>query len=124
MTKLTLFFLAITLFHSLEPEMNTSNQPYTHGLWIVKAGNERAFIEEWSRFAKWTAKNHSGAGKAYLLQDSDNPQQFVSFGPWENTESIKTWREDPEFKKFVSKAKELCDSFQPRSLRRVASSAD
>ena len=104
--------------------MNTSNQPYTHGLWIVKAGNEKAFIEEWSRFAKWTAKNHSGAGNAHLLQDSDNPQQFVSFGPWDNTESIKNWREDLEFKKFVSKAKELSDSFQPRSLRRVASSAD
>jgi len=124
MTNLMILFIALTFFHSQEQEMNKSNQPYTHGLWIVKAGNEKAFIEEWSKFAKWTSNNHPGAGNGHLLQDSDNPQLFISFGPWKDAESIKTWREDPEFKKFVAKAKELCDSFQPRSLRIVASSTD
>ena len=105
--------------------MNDINQPYTLGIWSAKAGNEMAFIGEWNAFARWTAHNQPGAaGTAYLLQDSANPRQFISFGPWESSDAIKAWRDRPEFKAFVSKARELCDDFQPRSLVRVASSAD
>jgi len=124
MTKLIVVFLFFTIFHSQERSMDTSLQLYTHGLWIVKTGNEKAFIDHWSSFAQWTAKNYPGGGKGYLLQDLDNPQQFVSFGPWKDMETVNKWREDPEFKKFVSKARELCESFQPRSLKVVASSTN
>ena len=99
------------------------NQPYTLGTWRTKAGNERAFIAEWEVFAKWTASNQAGAGTGYLLQDPEHPQQFISFGPWENADAIQAWRERSEFKVFVSKVRELCDDFQPRSLVLVSSSA-
>src|SRR6266404_3486885 len=104
--------------------MNMVNQPYTLGIWSAKAGNEKAFIGEWNAFANWTALNQPGAGVAYLLQDSVNPREFISFGPWENMEAIKAWRDRAEFKAFVSRVRELCDDFQPRSLVQVASSAD
>lgn len=100
--------------------MNTINQQYTLGIWTVKPGNEHAFIAEWEAFAKWTAKNQPGAKTACLLQEKEHPAQFVSFGPWENVEAIKSWRERPEFKTFVSKARELCLDFQPRSFELVA----
>lgn len=61
--------------------MNKVNQPYTLGNWTAKAGNEKTFIAEWQAFARWTARNQSGAGTAYLLQDLEHPQHFVSFGP-------------------------------------------
>ena len=102
--------------------MNKINQPYTLGIWTAKSGKEQAFIAEWEAFAKWTAKNQPGAGKAFLLQDPDHPEQFVSFGPWESVEVIKAWRERHEFKIFVSKVRDLCSDFQPRSLALVASS--
>ena len=102
--------------------MNKINQPYTLGIWTAKTGNEKAFVSEWEAFARWTAKNQSGAGTAYLLQDRDHPEQFVSFGPWESAEVIKAWRERPEFTAFVSKARELCSVVQPRSLVLIASS--
>lgn len=89
--------------------MSAIDQPFTLGLWIAKAGNEKTFVAEWEAFAKWTAANQPGAGTAYLLQDRDHPQQFISFGPWQSTEAIKDWRERPEFKAFVSKVRELCD---------------
>jgi heme-degrading monooxygenase HmoA len=79
-------------------------------------------VDAWSSFAKWTARNQPGAGAGYLLRDANKPQQFISFGPWDNTEAIKAWRELAEFKAFVSKARELCDDFQPRSLFVVADS--
>lgn len=102
--------------------MHGINEPYTLGLWTAKAGKEKTFVTEWENFARWTANNQPGAGMAYLLQDPEHPQQFVSFGPWENSDAIKAWRERPEFQAFVLKARELCDDFQPRSLVSVASS--
>lgn len=99
------------------------NQPYTVGKWTTRIGSERAFITEWERFAKWTAKNQQGAGIGYLLQDKEKPQEFISFGPWENDDAIKAWRERPEFKTFVSTIGELCAKFQPQSLALVATSA-
>ena len=98
------------------------NQPYTVGKWIAKVGSERAFIIEWENFAKWTARNQQGAGIGYLLQDQEKPQQFISFGAWENDAAIKAWRERPEFRAFVSRVRELCEDFQPQSLTLVASS--
>src|SRR5258708_4415422 len=100
------------------------NQLYTLGNWMVKAGNEKTFIAEWQAFARWTAANQMGAGAAHLLQDPDHPRQFISFGPWETDSAIRAWRESPEFKAFVSKVRELCDEFQPRSLVEVARSAE
>ena len=104
--------------------MNKIGQPYTLGLWTIKEGNEKAFIAEWNAFAKWTVKNLTGSGRAYLLQDQESPEQFIFFGPWDSADAIKAWRERPEFKAFVSKVRELCDDFQPRSLVVVTSSAD
>lgn len=102
--------------------MNKVNVTYTLGVWTAKKGNENAFRAAWEGFAKWTARNQPGAGTAYLLQDPEKPQQFISYGPWDNADVIKAWREKPEFKAFVSKARELCSDFQPRSLVLVAHS--
>ncbi len=104
--------------------MNRIDQPYTLGTWTTKVGKEKAFVAEWKAFARWTAKNQPGAGIGYLLQDPEHPRQFVSFGPWENADAIKAWREHPEFKAFGAKVRELCDDFQPRSLVLAASSAE
>jgi heme-degrading monooxygenase HmoA len=105
-----------------EEKMETVGQPYTLGLWTAKAGKEKMFIAEWKAFSAWTAEHQPGAKKGYLLQDSRNPQQFISFGPWENAEVINAWRESPEFRDFGMKVRELCDEFQPRSLLLVATS--
>ena len=104
--------------------MSSIGQPYTLGVWTVKPGSEEAFITEWETFARWTARNHPGAGTACLLRDTDHPEQFISFGPWESVEVIKSWRERSEFKAFVVKARQLCTDFQPHSMTAVASSTE
>src|SRR5260221_14289740 len=102
----------------------TPPRRYTLGIWTAKPGKEQAFIAEWEAFARWTGTNIQGTGTAPLLQDSDHPEQFISFGPWQNPEAIKAWRVSVEFKAFVSKVRELCDDFRPRSLVEVASSSE
>ncbi len=101
-----------------------SQQPFTLGIWTVKVGRERAFTDLWTSFARWTSVNFPAAGTGYLLQDDNKALRFISFGPWENTETVRAWREHPEFKSFAAKVKDLCDDFQPISLSVVASSKD
>lgn len=92
---------------------------YTLGIWTVKAGNEQAFVGAWKTFAKWTLKNQPGNANATLLQDEDQPQRFISFGPWKNHKSIQLWRNQPEFKEFIVKARGLCEDIKPHTLKSV-----
>ena len=121
--KLLLITISLTLLSCQEHTMHKTDQLYTLGNWTAKPGYEKQFIAEWEAFARWTARNQPGAGAGYLLQDPEHPRQFVSFGPWDNADAIKAWRERPEFKAFVLKIRGLCDDFQPRTLVPVASSA-
>lgn len=98
------------------------NEIYTLGIWIVKPEKGKAFINEWTLFAKWSAKNVSGIGKGYLLQDNNNSLRFMSFGTWDNESVIQNWRNSIEFKNFITVAKDLCDDFQPNTLTVVSTS--
>ena len=118
--KIYLFLLILLL--STITNCNMEKDIYTLGNWTVKPGKQTEFIKVWSEFAQWTEKNVSGPGRAYLLQDANDPQKFISFGPWDNEKSIQQWRETDEFKSFVAQVKELCDNFQPNTLKVVASS--
>lgn len=100
--------------------MSELEQVYTVGLWTVRPGNEAAFISAWQSFAEWTTKHQPGAMTGTLLQDLEQPQRFISFGPWKDAEGVRAWRNLPEFKAFASKAKELCDNFQPSMMKAVA----
>lgn len=75
--------------------IDRTDHPYTVGVWMVKAGNEDAFIRAWAAFARWTVDNVPGAREARLLQDMDRPQWFISLGPWDDADSIDAWRQRP-----------------------------
>ena len=92
---------------------------YTVGLWKVKKGNEKDFLEVWQQFALWTEKNHQGAGLGRLLQDIDQPDKFISFGSWDSEMQIGEWRSKPEFKAFIQNARELCEDLEPGTFRVV-----
>ncbi len=89
-----------------------TNQPYTAGDWIVKPGQEEAFIAAWGELAEWSNESVPGAGQPYLIQEVANPQHFISFGPWESPEAVRDWRSRPEFKEKLAKVAGLCEQFQ------------
>jgi heme-degrading monooxygenase HmoA len=103
---------------------NTNEQKhiYTLGVWYVKSGKKTEFIHEWTAFARWTDENIPGAGRAYLLQDENDSLRFISFGPWDHENSIRKWRDSERFKNFIAGIKDLCDDFQPNTLKMVSSS--
>ena len=92
---------------------------YTAGLWMVKPGKETDFVAAREEVVKWVVEK-LGAMEAHLLQDLEQPQRFFSFGPWKDLQSIKAWRERPEFAGFLSKMKELCVDIQPHTMKSVA----
>ena len=100
--------------------MSEQGQLFTSGSWTVKAGKEEEFIRAWDEFAKWSSQHQPGARHARLLQDTESPNRFLSFGPWESAEQIAEWRATPEFATFLAKGRELCEEIQPRTLRVVA----
>lgn len=91
---------------------------YSNGVWQVKDGQEENFKAVWKEFAELALKNH-GALEGTLLQEIDNTKTFVSFGLWESTEYTQKWQNSPEFKSYMAKFKDLCDSMQIKILKSI-----
>ena len=44
---------------------------------------------------------------------------LISLEPWKNHEGIQLWRNQPEFKEFIAKARDLCQDIKPHTLKSV-----
>jgi quinol monooxygenase YgiN len=93
---------------------------YTSGTWVVKEGSEQASIDAWRDIAEWTSSEMTGTRWAKLMQDDENPNRFLSFGPWESAEAIQAWRESEGFQQPVGRIRELLEGFEPRTMHAVA----
>ena len=93
---------------------------YSMGVWQIKQGKENEFISEWREFAKWTVGQQDGASDGRLLRDITKNGRFASFGSWKSEEHSGKWRESPVFKKFMAKAKELCEEARIGTFEVVA----
>jgi quinol monooxygenase YgiN len=62
-----------------------------------------------------------GGGQRTLLRDREQPNRFISFGPWESVEAIGAWRANPGFQERVSKMREMLEDFSPMTLDEVLS---
>lgn len=85
---------------------------YTLGIWTVKEGREAEFVAAWQAMAEATLADFPDA-HGTLLRDPDRPGRFVSFGPWEDAEQVRIWRESAAFQAGVGKIREFLDGFEP-----------
>ena len=85
---------------------------YTSGNWLVKEGNERAFVEQWNSVARWCLDNSKGARSFRLIQDTKDPHHFISFGEWDDLEWLTVARGQPEFLRLFRECQRLCDRFE------------
>jgi heme-degrading monooxygenase HmoA len=93
--------------------------PYTQGVWQVKPGSGEDFVTAWTEFARWTQANVAGARWATLLRDLEDPNRYVTIGPWDSVEAINRWRNLDGWGERVAKIRELLDGFQPSTLEAV-----
>jgi heme-degrading monooxygenase HmoA len=94
-------------------------ETYTSGSWVVKEGEEDAFVEEWKAFVAW-ASAMPGSGTFRLVRDLDDPRKFMSFAPWESFDAQNDWKELPEFRERLMRVRSHCEDFQPSTLELVA----
>jgi heme-degrading monooxygenase HmoA len=88
---------------------------YTLGIWTVKNGREGAFVKAWRDMADRT-KTDFPEETATLLRDRDQPNLFISFGPWESLEQIERWRSSDTFKDGVGTICAMLDDFVAHTM--------
>lgn len=88
------------------------SETYTNGAWLVKSGEEDAFVEEWTNFVNW-GKTMAGSGTFRLVRDVDQPERYMSFADWENFDVQKAWKSMPEFPERIGRVRSHCTDFQP-----------
>ena len=96
-----------------------AHRHYTHTTWIVKPGYEDEFVRRWAAWADWS-RAEGLAANATLLRDVDEPNHFVSFGPWETIEAVRRWRAEPGFQQHVERLHEVVERFEPHTYALVA----
>jgi heme-degrading monooxygenase HmoA len=87
-------------------------ETYTSGVWIVKPGEEDAFIQAWTEFVTW-GSSMSGSGEFRLVRDLEQPGRYSSFAPWESFDAQQAWKEHPEFRERIMRVRSHCADFQP-----------
>ena len=93
-------------------------ETYTSGTWMVKAGEEDAFVQAWTEFASWGSEM-TGAGTMRLTRDLSQPRRFFSFAPWEDIHVIRAWKSSPEFRERIGRVRQHTEDFTPWELELV-----
>ena len=104
--------------------MHEVGQPYTAGDWMVKAGEEEAFVEKWTAFVDWSQKTIAEARSFFLIRDTEEPRHFLSFGSWMDERAVSAWRQMPEFAELLGACRALCEQFEGRDYAVAATSTD
>lgn len=81
-------------------------------------GHEGAFLAAWEDFVRWAAEQ-SGSGTFRLVRDVEQPNQFMSFAPWESFEAQQAWKQTPEFAERMRRVREHVDAFEPATYELV-----
>jgi quinol monooxygenase YgiN len=91
---------------------------WTHGTWIVKSGQEDAFVQAWSELARQVVKELLGELPT-LLRDRDKPNVFKTFGAWPDIEAVEEFRASDTFRSVVAELQPILESFEPMTLDEV-----
>jgi len=97
-------------------------ETYTNGTWLVKPGEDDAFVQAWTEFVTW-ASGYDGSSTFHLVRDVDQPARYMSFAPWESFEAQNAWKISPEFRERIMRVRAHCEDFQPAVFELVTSVA-
>jgi hypothetical protein len=103
--------------------MNRIGQPFRLGIWMVKSENIPEFIEAWQLSVDWITQKVSDDGEGFLLQDTQDPNKFVSFAFSSNPDKSQEVRSQAEYQELFSRVQALCDSVQPHKMNVVGYSS-
>ena len=92
---------------------------YSFNLWKIKDGNEQEFLHVWeNELAKEFVKLNPYS-KATLVQSTDSPNIYYSFGPWIKLDELQAARSNKDYRSAVSKLVSLCDISKSGSFKNI-----
>ena|SRR5215207_10302182 len=94
-------------------------ETYSSGAWTAKEGEDEAFVEAWTEFARWLT-TMPGSGTARLTRNLSERQRYLSFAPWESADALQAWRSNPEFSQRIAAVREHVAEFTPSDYELVA----
>ncbi|POX50256.1 hypothetical protein C3489_22720 [Streptomyces sp. Ru71] len=92
--------------------MSEANKFWSSGSWRVSEGKSEEFETRWAAFLDWTKEANEGFLFARLIHDLSDPNHYVSFASWRDTESMKAWQDKPEFAEHFGACRSLCEEMQ------------
>ena len=93
---------------------------YTHAEWRVIPGRETEFVKAWRQLAEAFASLAGRPLWGSLLQSTETPSLFYSFGPWSSEADVAAMRADPAAREAIARVAALCEQARPGSYRLVA----
>jgi hypothetical protein len=84
-------------------------QPYTLARWLVREGQEEAFIAAWHQLAAFFLMLKDAPRWETLLRNVNDTREFYSFGPWPSMETIAAMRAHPETPLAIGRLTALCE---------------
>ncbi len=88
-------------------------QVYTHALWRVRPGEEKAFISAWSALSEAFSSLAAQPLWGTLLRSGTDPTVFYSFGPWRSSTDVQAMRADPAAQEALNRVRSHCTEATP-----------
>ena len=92
---------------------------WTFATWTVQPGKEREFIDAWQALADQGMAELAPPAPPTLLRDREQPNVFVSFGPWANDADVDRFRSSEAFRTAQGRMRDILTSFEPRTFDEV-----
>jgi hypothetical protein len=96
-------------------------QRFRLGIWSVKPEKRAKFIEAWQTSTDWLSQRLPNERGAVLLEDTNDPDRFISFAPITDPEGANELMSGSEFQELWARVLHYCDDVKPHSMRVVGS---
>ncbi|MGA7097851.1 MAG: hypothetical protein WB245_09820 [Acidimicrobiia bacterium] len=97
-----------------------SDEVYTLGVWRIKEGKETEFVEAWKALSSFFRGLPRPPGTGTLVQSTDEPSLFYSFGPWQTLADVEAMRSHPNTRDELARLTDLCEEAHPGTFRVIA----
>ena len=87
-----------------------AHQPSTLARWLVRPGQEEAFVAGWRELAAAFLALKAPPRWAPLLRSAEDPRLVSSFGPWPSAGTIGAVRADPGAAAAIGRLTALCEA--------------
>lgn len=92
---------------------------YSFNLWKIKDGNEQKFLFVWENELAKAFIKLNPYSKVTLIQSTDSPNIYYSFGPWIKLDTLQAARSSNEYRAAITNLVSLCEISKSGSFKNI-----